>query len=81
MARFATLKNFFDPVLTNDGKPYAPYKYKQIIKERYIIAKNANTPYVDSGKMTPSERGVILELIADEIQKTQDYIDNQKSKK
>lgn len=80
MVRFAILKNFFDPVLTNDGKPYAPQRYKQIIKERYIIAKNAGTPYAESGQITPYEREQLLELIADEFQKTQEYIDSQKKK-
>lgn len=81
MVRFAILKNFFDPALTNDGRPYGPQRYKQIIKERYIIAKNAGTSYVDCGKITPYEREQLLECIADEFKKTQDYINNQKQKK
>jgi hypothetical protein len=61
-----------DPQLTNDGKPYGPYRYKQIVKECYLISKNVNTSYIDVMKMTPQERNYLLEFIAEEIQRKQE---------
>jgi len=58
--------------LTNDGKPYGPYRYKQIVKECYLISKNVNTSYIDVMKMTPQERNYLLEFIAEEIQRKQE---------
>lgn len=54
--------------MTKDGKPYAPIKYKQIVKEAYLISKNLNTPYSDVMNMTPTERNYILEFLVDDAQ-------------
>lgn|GEM_PF-2564011 len=72
LPRFASHLNFLDPQLTNDGKPYGPYRYKQIVKECYLISKNVNTSYIDVMKMTPQERNYLLEFIAEEIQRKQE---------
>lgn len=56
-----------DPQLTNDGKPYGPWRYKELVRERYYISKTINTSYSDTGQLTPIEREYILEFIADEI--------------
>ena len=63
-----------DPLLTNDGKPYGPLRYKSIIQERYIICKNANISYSDTGKMTPKEREYILEFIKEEAQRANELM-------
>ena len=52
-----------DPHLTSDGKLYAPERYKEIVKERYLICNNTNITYSDTGKMTPTERRFILLFI------------------
>lgn len=70
--------SFLDPQLTSDGKPYGPYRYKQIVKERYWISKNINTSYNDAGKLTPTEREYLLEFIADEIKQTNKLIEQRK---
>lgn len=69
-----------DPQLTSDGKPYGPWRYKQIVKECYLISKNCNTSYTDVLKITPLERDYILEFIADEFKKAQDEVDKNKHK-
>ena len=69
-----------DPPLTSDGKPYAPIRWKQIVKERFFISKNINTSYLDTGKITPRERAYLLEFIHDEAVKTREYLDNIKTK-
>lgn len=63
---FASLQNFLDPVSTSEGEPYGPYRYRQIVQERYLIAKHSNISYADTGAMNPSERHMILQFIAEE---------------
>ena len=72
--------SFLDPQLTKDGKPYGPYRFKEIVRERYLISKNINTSYNDVGQITPRERGYIIEFIADEIKRSKDLIEQQKLK-
>lgn len=55
-----------DPQLTNDGKPYGPARYKELVKERYLISRYMNTSYTDLGQLTPTERGYIIEFILNE---------------
>ena len=55
--------------MTNDGHPYGPYRYKQIVHERYMIAKHGNISYQDTSNITPLERNYILEFITDELQR------------
>jgi hypothetical protein len=52
--------------LTNDGKPYAPIRYKELVKERYLISRYMNTSYTDLGQLTPTERKYIIEFILNE---------------
>ncbi len=61
---------------TKDGKPYGPIRYKEIVRERYLISKNMNTSYNEVGKITPLERGYLLEFIADEIQRSKKVIED-----
>ena len=62
------LRNFFDPALTSEGKPYSPERYKQIVKERYLISKHTHTSYNDTRDITPFERELILTYIKDDLE-------------
>lgn len=77
---FAQHQNFLDPVLTSEGKPYGPQRYREIIKERYYISKYTNSSYIDIGDINPTERRVLLEYIVEELQQQKDMIDKQKRK-
>lgn len=81
LPRFASHQSFLDPQLTNDGKPFGPYRYKQIVKESYLISKNTNTSYVDVMKITPQERNYILEFLAEEYKRTQELTEQAKIKR
>ena len=72
---FASHLNFLDPQSTKDGKPYGPYRYKNIVKERYYISKNTNISYTDTGNMTPLEREYIMEFVTDDLKKTKEMLD------
>lgn len=67
-----------DPQLTDDGKPYGPWRYKQIVQECYIITKNTNTPYSDVLKMTPAERDLFIGFLSEDFKKQQEQLDKAK---
>lgn len=66
---FAQTVNFLDPVLTSNGQPYGPHRFKEITRERYLISKYCNTSYKDLDNVTPLEREYLLEFIKDELEK------------
>ena len=55
--------------MTSNGKPYAPYRYKEIVEERYQISKHTHTSYNDLGDVTPLERQYLLEFIKRDIER------------
>lgn len=67
-----------DPQKTDDGQPYGPIRYKNIVQERYIITKNSGISYEDTGKMTPTERQLYLDFIAEEFERTKQAIEKAK---
>lgn len=69
-----------DQQKTRDGKPYAPYRYEQLVNERYFITKNTHITYSDTGKLTPIEREYIIKYIADEIKKTKEMTEQMQNK-
>lgn len=66
---FAQTVSFLDPKLKSDGTPYAPSRFKEIVKERYLISRHINTSYKDLDDVSPAERAYILEFIYEELQK------------
>ena len=78
---FALTTSFFDPLLTSDGQPYGPERYKDIVRERYIISKNINTSYSDTADISPLERGYLMQLIQDDLLRKQEIMENLKRNK
>lgn len=66
--------------MTNDGEPYGPARYKEIVKERYLISKHTNTSYADTESITPTERNYLIEFITEELQKQQEAYEKAKAK-
>jgi len=75
---FASQTNFLDPKLTSDGKPYGPTRYKEIVRECYLISKNCNTSYTDLMYITPVEKNYLLEFIKEEFEMTEEILKKQK---
>ena len=67
-----------DPQLTEDGHPYGPKRYRDIVKERYYVSKYCNTSYNDVGDMAPLERRYVLEFITNELEKQKAAIEESK---
>ena len=72
--------NFFDPLWTSDGKPFAPEQFKAIVKDRYLISKNMNTSYSDVGEITPTERAYLMRLLIEDAEKQAEMIDKLQNK-
>lgn len=72
---FASLPNSLDPQTTKDGTPYGPMRYKEIVKECYYISHNINTSYNEALKISPSERELLIKMIAEDIKKQKEQIE------
>ena len=64
--------------MTEDPR-FGPTRYKDIVKERYIISKHMNTSYDGTQNITPVERGYLLEFIMDDLQRQKDIYDKMKA--
>jgi len=65
--------------LTEDGKPYGPVRYKEIVDECCIISKNLNTPYLDVLKISPTERGYLIKFLITEAEQRAALLDKAKA--
>lgn len=64
--------------MTSNGKLFAPERFKEIVKERYLISRFSNTSYNEVGNITPLEREYLLEFIYDEKKKEQEAYEEAK---
>ena len=70
-----------DQQKNEDGKPFAPIRYKQIIKECYLISRNLNTSYTDILKISPIEREYLITFLAEEAQRNKEYIEKARAER
>lgn len=75
MLPFESQMNSLDPQLSDEDKAK---KFKNLIKERYIITKNTNTSYMDAGEMIPIERKYIIEFLEAESKQMQEELNKKK---
>lgn len=64
-----------DPLLTDDGRPYAPVRFKEIVRERYEISKRLHTSYNEVGEITPTERGYLIDFILEDCKHQKEMIE------
>lgn len=69
-----------DPSSTDDGKPYGPWRFKEIVKSAYAISHQLHITYSDVLGMTPRERDMLCELISKEMERMRKSLDDMKSK-
>ncbi len=62
--------------MTEDGKPYGPVRYKDISRELYLVSKHTNTSYEDAKKISPLERGYILEFVLEDLERQKELYEN-----
>lgn len=69
-----------DPQFRENGEPYGPYRFKEIVKECYSISKNCNIPYTELLKITPRERDYLIEFIIDDANRAKEMLEENKKR-
>ena len=67
---FASGPSFLDPQLSNDGTPYGPKRYKEIVKECWYISDNLNTSYTDVLNLAYIDRVYLINCINEKKEAT-----------
>ena len=70
-----------DPQNNEDGSPYGPTRYKERVRECYLISKNINTSYVDVLKITPVERNMMLNFLLEEAKRREEILAKQEAER
>lgn len=60
---FALDKNFLDPQISKDGKPYGPQRFKEIVRECWYISDKLHTSYTDVLDISVQERVYLIQNI------------------
>lgn len=72
---FALDLSFLDPILTKDGKPFGPKRYKEIVKECWWISDQLHTSYTDVLDLAFQDRIYLIECIKEKQDETKKAID------
>lgn len=67
--------------MTDDGQPYGPFRYKEIVRECYLISKNINTSYNDLMNITPTERNYMLQFLVEEAKQREEILQKRKAER
>ena len=60
---FASGPSFLDPQTSNDGSPYGPKRFKELVKECWYISDSLHTSYTDVLDLSYIERVYLIENI------------------
>lgn len=77
---FALDRSFLDPQLSEDGTPYGPKRYKEIVRECWYVSDNTHTSYSDVLDLSYLERVYLIRLINEKQEATREAIDALKVK-
>lgn len=69
------------PRYNDEGKPYGPWRYNEIIKECYYISKQIHTSYAELLDVTPTERMALLTNIKSDLERQKEHYDEIMRKK
>lgn len=72
-------KSFLDPPISEDGKPYGPKRFKDIVKECWYISDALSTSYTDILDISYQERVYLIECINAKQESTRQTIENLKT--
>jgi hypothetical protein len=67
---FASGPSFLDPQLSNDGTPYGPKRYKELVKECWYVSDNLHTSYTDVLNLAYQDRIYLIECINEKKEAT-----------
>jgi hypothetical protein len=60
---FASGPSFLDPQTSNDGSPYGPKRFKDLVRECWYISDSLHTSYTDVLDLSYTERVYLIENI------------------
>ena len=60
---FASGPSFLDPQTSNDGSPYGPKHFKELVKECWYVSDSLHTSYTDVLDLSYAERVYLIEFI------------------
>ena len=60
---FASGPSFLDPQTSNDGSPYGPKHFKELVRECWYISDSLHTSYTDVLDLSYTERVYLIEKI------------------
>lgn len=72
-------RSFLDPRTSEDGTPYGPKRYSEIVRECWYISDNTNSSYVDILDISYFERMCLLKLINEKHTKEREAIEAAKA--
>ena len=67
---FASGPSFLDPQLSNDGTPYGPKHYKELVKECWYVSDNLHTSYTDVLNLAYQDRIYLIQCINEKKEAT-----------
>lgn len=70
-----------DQQFNEDGTPYGPSRYREIVKECYLISKNINTSYTDLMNITPTERTYMLQFLIEDAKQIEEIKKKRKAER
>lgn len=73
-------QSFLDPQTSNDGSPYGPKRFKEIVKECWFVSDNLNTSYTDVLDLSFQERFYLIELINEKQDATKRFLEEARTK-
>ena len=72
---FASGPSFLDPQISNDGTPYGPKRFKELVQECWYISDNTHTSYTDVLDLSFQERFFLIGFIKEKQEATKKAIE------
>jgi hypothetical protein len=73
-------RSFLDPRTSDDGTPYAPKRFKEIVRECWYISDNLSTSYTDVLDLSVAERTFLINFIREKQEATREAIEAARAK-
>jgi hypothetical protein len=66
--------------MSDDGTPYAPKRFKEIVRECWYISDNLSTSYTDVLDISVAERTFLIKFIREKQEATKEAIEAAKAR-
>lgn len=73
-------QSFLDPRTSDDGKPYAPKRFRELVRECWYVSDNTHTSYTDVLDLSYLERYYLIQFINEKKEATREAIESARSK-